>query len=102
MFNVQCSMLFDRLRQAVELLRGLASRGRIGLEGTVAIPKELKWTVKGLSSRVKLSGIASQLLVVGTIRRPTRPIRKPTCTSRNRVGKALHKSKQESVFDANL
>ena len=31
---------------------GPASRGRIGLEGTVAIPKELKWTVKGLSSPV--------------------------------------------------
>ena len=34
-------MLFDRLRQAVELLKGPASRGRMGLEGTVAIPKEL-------------------------------------------------------------
>ena len=62
-------MLFDRLRQAVVLLKGPASRGRIGLEGTVAIPKELKWTVRGLSSWVKLSGIASQSLAVGTIRR---------------------------------
>ena len=35
----------------------------------MAIHKELKWTIKGLSSRVKLSGIASQLLAVGTIRR---------------------------------
>ena len=67
----QCSM-FNVVWQAKTSCGasdGPASRGRIGLEGTVAIPKELKWTVKGLPSRVKLSGIASQLLAVGTIRR---------------------------------
>ena len=46
---------------------GPASRGRIGLEGTMAIPEELNLTVKGLSSRLKLSGMVSQLLAVGTV-----------------------------------
>ena len=46
-----------------------ASCGRIGQKGTTVIPKELKWKVKGLTSRVNLSEITSQLLAVGAVGR---------------------------------
>ena len=48
---------------------GPASRGRIGLEGTVEIPNKLKGTVKGLTSQVNLAEITSQLLNIGAVRR---------------------------------
>ena len=59
----------------------------------MAIPKELKWTVKGLSSRVKLSRIASQSLTVGTIRRQSNQ-------SRERREKA-RETRSEGVRESN-